>query len=252
MTTCWLNVKNNATSILTSTMTAGSTSFTVTTGQGALFPSTNFTVTIDSEIILVSSRSSDTFTVGSRAYESTTAAAHAIGAAVNLNLTAAIITELQNEIRGSFSELTISGGSVTITGTRHTIDTQDDAASDELDTISGGVEGMIIALRAANDARTVVVKHNTGNIWLQGKADINLDDLEDGLLLVYDGTKWFDTAAGGGVALDDTPVDGETAKGITSNWAYDHGIATTGVHGAGSNTIAHTGLIREKLSANRT
>lgn len=24
------------------------------------------------------------------------------------------------------------------------------------------------------------------------------------------------------LALDDTPVDGETAKGITSNWAYDH------------------------------
>ncbi len=96
--TTWLNVTNNATSTLSSTMTAASSSFTVTTGQGALFPSSSFTVTIDSEIIYVSSRSSDNFTVGSRGYEGTTAAAHAIGAAVNLNLTAAVITQIQSAV----------------------------------------------------------------------------------------------------------------------------------------------------------
>lgn len=31
--------------------------------------------------------------------------------------------------------------------------------------------------------------------------------------------------------LDDTAVDGRTQEGITSNWAYDHAAATTGVHG---------------------
>lgn len=43
------------------------------------------------------------------------------------------------------------------------------------------------------------------------------------------------------IALDDTPVDGQTQEAITSNWAYDHNVATTGVHGAGANTLLHTG-----------
>ena len=41
--------------------------------------------------------------------------------------------------------------------------------------------------------------------------------------------------------LEDTPTDGETGKAPTSNWAYDHNAATTGVHGAGSNTLLHSG-----------
>jgi hypothetical protein len=111
------------------------------------------------------------------------------------------------------TEVTIATGAITITQMFHTVDTEGDAASDNLDTINGGGTVNMIVIRAANDARTVVVKHNTGNIWLQGKADISLDDLEDGLLLVWDGTKWFDIAAGGGgsggsstwVGLTDTP-----------------------------------------------
>jgi hypothetical protein len=41
--------------------------------------------------------------------------------------------------------------------------------------------------------------------------------------------------------LDDTPVDGETNQGITSNWAFDHNAAATGVHGAGGNTLLNSG-----------
>jgi len=41
--------------------------------------------------------------------------------------------------------------------------------------------------------------------------------------------------------LDDTPTDSETDKGITSNWAFDHNAATTGTHGAGAETLLHTG-----------
>lgn len=106
LATTWYNVKNNATSTLTSTMTAGSTSFTVTTGEGALFPTSNFLVTIDDEIILVSSRSSDNFTVGARASENTTAAAHAIGAAVNLNVTAGIVQQIQSAVDNITGSLT--------------------------------------------------------------------------------------------------------------------------------------------------
>ena len=41
--------------------------------------------------------------------------------------------------------------------------------------------------------------------------------------------------------LDDTPANGATGKGATSNWAYNHNAAATGVHGAGSNTLLHSG-----------
>jgi len=43
--------------------------------------------------------------------------------------------------------------------------------------------------------------------------------------------------------LDDTAggTDAEVAKAPTSNVMYDHGVATTGVHGAGANTILHSG-----------
>ena len=107
-------------------------------------------------------------------------------------------TNMLGFLMKSSTELTISSGAVTVTQMFHTIDTEGGAATDDLDTINGGTTINMIVIRAEDDARTVVVKHNTGNIWLQGKADINLDDLEDGLLLVYDGTKWFDIAAGGG------------------------------------------------------
>ncbi|TET16397.1 MAG: hypothetical protein E3J81_03170 [Dehalococcoidia bacterium] len=110
------------------------------------------------------------------------------------------------------TELTIASGAVTVTQMFHTVDTEGDAATDDLDTINGGTTVNLIILRAENDARTVVVKHNTGNIWLQGKADINLDDLEDGIMLVWDSTnsKWFDIAAGGGGGAAHAVLDGST------------------------------------------
>lgn len=130
------------------------------------------------------------------------------------------LTNLLGLLFKTATELTISSGAITVTQALHTVDTEGDAASDDLDTINGGTTVNMIVIKADNDARTVVVKHNTGNIWLQGKADISLDDLEDGLLLVWDGTKWFDIAAGGAGAAtteihdadNDTKVDTEESS----------------------------------------
>jgi len=97
------------------------------------------------------------------------------------------------------TELTISGGAVTVTQTAHRIDTQGDAASDDLDTINGGSAGQMLFIRADHADRTVVVKHNTGNI-LTGGSDISLTDTNKYLLLMYDGTlsKWVVVSGGGG------------------------------------------------------
>lgn len=97
------------------------------------------------------------------------------------------------------SELTLdTDGAMTVTQTFHTVDTFEDAGSDDLVTINGYSNGRLLVIKAVNAGRTIVVKHNTGNIWLQGKLDISLDDISDGLMLVYSSTdsKWFDISAG--------------------------------------------------------
>jgi len=92
----FLKVKNRASSSLTATISATDTSLTVSTGDGAKFPDSNFHITIDNEILLCTSRTNDTLTV-TRAQEGTTAATHSAGALVQLRVTAAIIEELQTE-----------------------------------------------------------------------------------------------------------------------------------------------------------
>ena len=101
------------------------------------------------------------------------------------------------------TELTIAAGVVTRTRGLHLIDTQDDDASDNLDTISGGSDGMSLRIRAAHTDRTVVLKDGTGNLSLNGN-DIALSDLSQWIELLYDGpqSKWV-LVAGTGAANGD-------------------------------------------------
>jgi hypothetical protein len=64
------------------------------------------------------------------------------------------------------TELTISAGAITKTQGFHTVDTQSDASTDDLDTINGGTIGDMLVLAAANDAREVRITRN-GNIRFQ-------------------------------------------------------------------------------------
>lgn len=82
------------------------------------------------------------------------------------------------------TELIINAGSITVTQSYHTVDTQADAAEDDLDTIAGVSEGMIVILRAEHTDRTVVVKNGTGNIICGG--DIYLDDVNKHVALICD------------------------------------------------------------------
>ncbi len=90
------------------------------------------------------------------------------------------------------TELTIdASGDVTRTQVFHSVDTENNDASDNLDGIAGGADGMLLLIRPANDGRTVVVRHNqnaaaTKNILLAGGDDATLDDISDTLLMVYD------------------------------------------------------------------
>lgn len=89
------------------------------------------------------------------------------------------------------SELTISGGSITATQLMHTVDTEEDAATDNLDTITAGSSGQWLYLRAEHTARTVVLRHNQGNIYTGGQ-NVSLTDTTRFVILFYDNTltKW--------------------------------------------------------------
>jgi hypothetical protein len=64
------------------------------------------------------------------------------------------------------TELTIAAGVITKTQGFHTVDTESDASTDELDTISGGTIGDILFLSANNDARETRITR-AGNIRFQ-------------------------------------------------------------------------------------
>ncbi len=88
------------------------------------------------------------------------------------------------------SELTISSGIVTATKSFHVIDTEGDAASDDLDTINGFALGKILTISAANDARTIVVKDGTGNLAIAG--DFSLDNTQDTISFRGTATGWVE------------------------------------------------------------
>jgi|AKVG01.1.fsa_nt_gi hypothetical protein len=86
-------------------------------------------------------------------------------------------------------ELTISSGSITSTGVYHTVDTESDAASDDLDTITAGSDGQLLIIRPENDGRTVVIKDGTGNIQTPLGNDLTLDSTDKAAVLIYDTAK---------------------------------------------------------------
>lgn len=90
--------------------------------------------------------------------------------------------------------LTIASGVITVTASAHPVLNQSAAASDDLDTISGGTIGDTLMLFANDDAQTVVVKHGTGNIFLDSALDKSLDNSKDVISLYNrDGTNWVQT-----------------------------------------------------------
>jgi len=101
----------------------------------------------------------------------------------------------KNTYYGTNQPLTIAIGVVPITnaGSIYAIDTEGSAATDDLDTINGGNQGQFIILGNTDAARSVVLKHNTGNIFNPGGIDITLSATTDRVTMTYDSTlaKWI-------------------------------------------------------------
>lgn len=96
----------------------------------------------------------------------------------------------------SSSELTISSGSITRTNSHHTVDTESDASSDDLNTIAGATDGDYITITAANTARSVVIKDAADNILTADSNDFTIDDIDKSWTGRYDGSNWKEVARG--------------------------------------------------------
>lgn len=97
------------------------------------------------------------------------------------------------------TELTIASGAVAKTAGKSyfTIDTESDAASDDLTSITGGEAGDVLFIRPASGARTVVIKHDPGEDKFACPAgeDVTLAEATDWAILANDGTQWVVVAA---------------------------------------------------------
>jgi hypothetical protein len=93
---------------------------------------------------------------------------------------------------GPSRELTIASGAITVTGRDSfiTIDTEADAATDDLDTITGGITGQTLIIRTVTGGRDVTLKDEVDNLSLAG--DFTLTRIEDTIVLFKGGTNWLE------------------------------------------------------------
>lgn len=127
----------------------------------------------------------------------------------------------------AITELTIASGSITPTGPAHLVDTEGDISSDELDTLATGSvpDGHQVILFAANTSRDVVIKHGTGNIYLVGNSDKTMDDDEKSIMLIRNGSNWYEANwNAGAVKRFTSTAQTPTAAAVIS---VAHGLGAT-------------------------
>ena len=120
---------------------------------------------------------------------------------------------------------TIAAGVIAQTQNWHLVDTEAAASTDDLDTISvggGATDGYVLVIAPANDARTVVIRHNIGNILCAEGFNYTLDNQQDFAILIYKASisKWLCVATH---TVDNSTI--EVAQGVTQVKALGIGTA---------------------------
>jgi len=167
-----IKFSNNATATLAASISSSSTSLTVTTGQGALFPALAtgdyfYATLTDSsnnlEIVKVTARSGDTLTA-TRGQESTTARAYAAADKLELRVTAAGLNNFVDaDGENTFAGVNTFTGNITSSGTNTFSGTNNFTGTVSFTTVpsfSGG------GLPVANGGTGVTTKTGTGSVVL--------------------------------------------------------------------------------------
>jgi len=147
------------------------------------------------------------------------------------------------------SELTIAAGTVTPTGATHLVDTEADAATDDLThlQVTNLPEGSIVQLRAVDAARVPTLKHGaggSGQMLLDGDADLVLSATNRRVWLQRIGTDWVELWRG--MAATDLP-----------SWLTLSGVVSPSQITGNQNNYSPTGLanastLRLTTDASRT
>ena len=99
---------------------------------------------------------------------------------------------------GPSDSKTIAGGVIVLTAGRHyvqiTVQGGPGSGNDDLDTITGGIEGdlLVICPSTSGGADTVTAKDGTGNLLLAG--DFAMDNVLDRLTLLRTAAVWVELA----------------------------------------------------------
>lgn len=150
-------------------------------------------------------------------------------------------------------EVTISSGSVAYSNGQsfYRIDTEGDAGTDNLDTISGGNEGDIIILILEAAGRVTTLKHGTGNIALGGGTDAAIASDGSITLVKTAGGDWLEIFRGMGstaanlpsgvIALFDAACPDSWTRFSALDGKYPVGnVAYGGTGGAATHTHTYT------------
>lgn len=234
----FLNVKNRAESTLASGISDSDLSLTVATGEGALFPTSNFNITIEDEILFCSSRSTDVLTVV-RAQEETIAAAHASGKAVELRITAGVVQNLERGC-GRTNTQTLSADKALTPGTDPIYQFLDvDGANRNIaldKTVAKAGDRFVIRNTADyNDLHYLQIKNGTSSY----------DKIYNGTAreYIYDGSNWVVSLLGGAgyglgmaIGLNARATDAGIAIGKDSI-GEDYGSVAIGVNAEASSDM---------------
>lgn len=109
----------------------------------------------------------------------------------------------------TFAESTIATGVIAPTQTLVSVDTEGDAATDDIDTITVATDLNFLCLKMENSGRVPTLKHGTGNLSLPNGADVTM--VADVVYtLIYNGTNWLLAFDPAGVAVSFPVSDATT------------------------------------------
>ncbi|MBL8162451.1 MAG: hypothetical protein JNJ61_10735 [Anaerolineae bacterium] len=128
---------------------------------------------------------------------------------------------------GSAQAVSISAGAITATKSHVVVDTEAAAASDDLDTINGGGTGSVLYLRSASAVRTVVIRHNVGNIRTPNGYNITLNNVDVFVFLMYNGTYWIAIVAPFNIYMNFGTDTTRTISSGSISWTRNRALVDT-------------------------